>query len=191
MINVLLIDFHDSFTYNLAALLRMSANIRLKVLFPEEAKIEKISLFDKLIFSPGPGLPSEYPIIGEILDMYKTNKSIFGVCLGHQAICEYFGGKLINLGEVHHGRIKKLRIIKRDSLLYREIPDESSVGVYHSWCVDSAGFPSCFDVSAVSEDGIIMSSEHKHYDIMSVQFHPESFITGYGRLIMQNWLTKA
>ncbi len=195
MIKVLLLDHHDSFTYNLAALIRRCGNLHLDVLFPEETKIEKISLYDKIIFSPGPGLPSEYPVMTEVLESYKNTKSILGVCLGHQAIGEYFGAKLVNLGEVHHGRIKKLKILdhlnnyKNGSKdLFNQIPDNTDIGVYHSWCVDSKGLPDSLTVTGISEDGTIMSLSHNEYDIQSVQFHPESFITFYGERMIKNWV---
>lgn len=187
---VLLLDHHDSFTYNLAAMIRKFGNLQLDVLFPEEAKIEKISQYDKIIFSPGPGLPSEYPLMTDIVDRYKNTKSIFGVCLGHQSIGEYFGAGLINLGEVHHGRIKKLKILDPSSYIFQGVPDDSDIGVYHSWCIDSNGLPHCFTVTGKSEDGTIMSLSHKDYDIQSVQFHPESFITTYGERMMFNWLSR-
>ncbi|HLN52315.1 MAG TPA: aminodeoxychorismate/anthranilate synthase component II [Lentimicrobium sp.] len=188
MVKVLLIDHHDSFTYNLAALVRCCPDIHLDVQFPEEIKIEKISLYDKIIFSPGPGLPSEYPLMYEILDGYKNNKGILGVCLGHQAIGKYFGGTLINLGEVHHGKVKKLKILTTDAVIYKGIPDNSDIGVYHSWFVERKGLPECLTVTGISEEGIIMSIAHTDYDIQSVQFHPESFITKHGEKMMYNWL---
>ncbi len=188
MIKVLLLDHHDSFTYNLAALIRKCRNVQLDVVFSEVAKIGKISAYDKIIFSPGPGLPYEYPLMTEILDTYKNNKSIFGVCLGHQAIGEYFGGTLINLSEVHHGRVKKLKILDPYAGIYKEVPDNTEIGVYHSWCIDSKDLPACFTVTGINEDGIIMSFTHSKFDIQSVQYHPESFITLYGEKIMHNWL---
>lgn len=188
MLKALLIDHYDSFTANLAALLRKNGDIHVDIISYDEAKIEKIPAYDKIIFSPGPGLPSEYPLIFEILDKYKDTKGFLGVCLGHQAIGQYFGASLINLGDVHHGRIKFLHILDHENILLREVPNDSEIGLYHSWYLDQNNFPDSLRVTGVSEDGIIMSMEHRTYDIQSVQFHPESFITRYGERMLGSWL---
>lgn len=188
MLKALLIDHYDSFTANLAALVRKSGEVHIDVVRHDGAKIEKIPAYDKIIFSPGPGLPSEYPLMFEILDRYKETKSILGVCLGHQAIGQYFGAGLSNYGQVQHGRIKLLKILERENILLKEVPDSSEIGLYHSWYVDRNQFPDCLKITGESEDGTVMSMAHKSYDINSVQFHPESFITICGEKMMNNWL---
>ncbi len=188
MIKVFLLDNHDSFTYNLAALLRKSDSVKLTINVPELTDLSELSFFDKIVFSPGPGLPSEFPLMREILDKYKQSKSILGVCLGHQFIGEYFGANLGNLQSVSHGQIKKLNILHNGSKLYMGIPDKSEIGLYHSWYVAKDNLPECLTITAECEDHKIMSMEHKEYDIQSVQFHPESFMTQYGTVMISNWL---
>ncbi len=188
MIKVFLLDNHDSFTYNLAALLRKSGSVNLSINIPEKTDIPSLSSFDKIVFSPGPGLPSEFPLMRTILDRYKQSKSILGVCLGHQFIGEYFGANLSNLQAVSHGRIKKLHLLHKQSKLYAGVPDKSEIGLYHSWYVNKDNLPECLTITAECDDHMIMSLEHKEYDIQSVQFHPESFMTQYGAAMMRNWL---
>lgn len=190
MHRILLIDHYDSFTANLAALVRKFGDIHLDVIMHDMAKIEKIQTYDKIIFSPGPGLPSEYPLMFEILEKYKDTKSILGVCLGHQAIGKFFGAGLSNFGQVQHGRVKYLRILDYGNTLMNGIPDNSQIGLYHSWYVDKNQLPDCLKITGESEDGTVMSMAHKSYDINSVQFHPESFITVYGERMMFNWVMK-
>ncbi|HOK39400.1 MAG: aminodeoxychorismate/anthranilate synthase component II [Bacteroidales bacterium] len=188
MIKIFLLDNHDSFTYNLASMFNSYKNIKLEIYNPENTNIAKINNFDKIIFSPGPGLPNEFPIMQEILENYKTKKHFLGVCLGHQSIGEFFGAKLKNYNEVKHGRMQKLKILKSNSLLLKNIPDNSLIGVYHSWYIDEINFPEEFCITGTNEDGIIMSIEHNFYNIQSVQFHPESFITKFGYKIIDNWV---
>lgn len=188
MVKVFLLDNYDSFTYNLAALLKGDNHIELYIGTPDTIKIDNLAHFDKIVFSPGPGLPSEFPVMHEILDAYKDTKSILGVCLGHQMIGTYFGAKLVNLSQVSHGWSKKLHIMNAECRLYQDIPDMTNVGVYHSWYLSKDGFPDCLGTTAESNDGIIMSIEHHKYNIQAVQFHPESFMTTYGKVMIQNWL---
>lgn len=190
MLKVFLLDNFDSFTYNLAALLKGDNRIELSISTPDKLKINNLSQFDRIVFSPGPGLPSEFPVMHDILDAYKDSKSILGVCLGHQMIGTYFGAKLVNLDQVSHGWSKKLNILKKDCKLFHDIPDMTEVGVYHSWYLSKDEFPDCLGITAESNDGIIMSIEHKTYNIQSVQFHPESFMTTYGKVMIQNWLVR-
>ncbi len=189
MIKIFLLDNHDSFTYNLAAMFSKIKDVKLTISYPESANINKISDFDKIIFSPGPGLPSELPLMSEIIDKYKSSKQFLGVCLGHQAIGEYFGAKLKNYGQVNHGMKRKLKLTDSSGILFKGVPDNSYIGVYHSWYVDSESLSGELEVTGVNEDGIIMAMEHKFYNIQSVQFHPESFITEYGNQMIKNWLT--
>ncbi len=188
MIKIFLLDNHDSFTYNLAAMFNKYKHVRIEITYPEDTNIAKISQFDKIIFSPGPGLPSESTIMQQILDKYKTTKSILGVCLGHQAIGEYFGAKLENLDAVNHGMIKHLEQTQPNNKLFTGVPNYSEIGVYHSWVLNSKDLPNCLNITGINEDNKIMSIEHKIYDIKSVQFHPESFITEFGDIMIDNWL---
>lgn len=187
---VFLLDNHDSFTYNLAALIRSFKNTCLDVAVAENTNIASLAVYDKIVFSPGPGLPVEFPMMKLILDTYKESKGFLGVCLGHQMIAEYFGGKLANLDIVNHGWIKKLSILHKDSRLFHNIPQSSEIGVYHSWYVTRENLPDCFTVTAECKDKLIMALEHKTLNIDSVQFHPESFITSLGRQMIANWLNK-
>ncbi len=190
MVKVFLLDNYDSFTYNLAALLKSDTQVELTISTPVKTEIKDLSAFDRIVFSPGPGLPSEFPIMHDIMDAYKDSKSILGVCLGHQMIGTYFGAKLANMGYVNHGWIKKLHILNSDCPIYRHIPEPIMVGVYHSWHLSKSEFPDSLEITAESHDGIIMSIQHRHYDIQAVQFHPESFMTQYGKRMIDNWLCK-
>ncbi|HLO92627.1 MAG TPA: aminodeoxychorismate/anthranilate synthase component II [Lentimicrobium sp.] len=189
-LNVFLLDNHDSFTYNLAAMLRSFGNVHLKISKPENANIASLCKFDKIVFSPGPGLPIEFPLMSDILDEYRKTKSFLGICLGHQMIAQYFGGKLCNLSEVNHGWVKSLKIIEAESLLFKDIPNNSNIGVYHSWYVDGDHLPDNLNVTAICENQLIMALQHKNLDVNSVQFHPESFLTMHGRKILANWLKR-
>lgn len=188
MIKIILIDFHDSFTYNLAAMFGKYKDVKLTISYPSELNNKIISGFDKIIFSPGPGLPSEYPEFSQIIEEFKSKKHFLGVCLGHQAICEHFGARLKNYSLPDHGVNRKLLLKSDNSRLFKGIPNRSEIGVYHSWFVDNEGFPQDMDITAENENGFIMAAEHKFYNIQSLQFHPESFITQFGNKIIQNWL---
>jgi anthranilate synthase/aminodeoxychorismate synthase-like glutamine amidotransferase len=188
MKKILLIDFHDSFTYNLAAMFGKYKDVKLTISYPSELNNKIISEFDKIIFSPGPGLPSEYPIFKQIIEDFKSTKHFLGVCLGHQAICEHFGAKLKNYSLPDHGVNRKLVIKNQNSVLFKGVSDLSEIGVYHSWFIDKEEFPVEMEITAENESGIIMAAEHKLYDIQSVQFHPESFITQFGNKMIGNWL---
>jgi anthranilate synthase/aminodeoxychorismate synthase-like glutamine amidotransferase len=187
---IFLLNNHDSFTYNLAALIRSFDDTDLHVAVAENTNIASLAVYDKIVFSPGPGLPAEFSMMKLILDTYKESKSILGVCLGHQMIAEYFGGRLVNLETVNHGWIKELIILQEDSRLFHNIPQASKIGVYHSWYVSRENLPDCFTVTAECGDKLIMALEHKTMNLDSVQFHPESFITSLGRQMIANWLKK-
>lgn len=190
MTKVFLLNNHDSFTYNLAALINRYKDVTLIIKTPEETNIDEIALFDRVVLSPGPGLPSEYKLMSDIIDRYKSTKIILGVCLGHQAIAEYFGANLSNFEQVKHGWINKLKVVEPSCSFLSKVPTISDVGVYHSWYVSQANFPECLTITGLCEDNIIMAMEHKNYSIQSVQFHPESFITTYGVQMIENWLGK-
>ncbi len=183
---VLLVDNYDSFTYNLAHYIEQFAtDVIIKRI--DDIELDDIELFDKIVFSPGPGLPKDSPIMFSILDRFKSSKSIFGVCLGHQAIAEYYGAQLINMPEVHHGRDMETKIIV-DDYIYKGIKHTFRSGRYHSWLVSKINFPSELEITATDHQGNIMSLRHKKYDIRGVQYHPESIMTEFGIDIIKNWV---
>ena len=183
---VLVIDNKDSFTYNLYHYVEQFVK-SVDVFRSNSISIQDVSKYDKIIFSPGPGLPSEHEIMFKILDVYKESKSILGICLGHQAIAEYFGGSLVNLNQVKHGVSSRL-IINGSSFIFNNVPNYIKIGHYHSWVVSNQNLPQSFHVTSVNSDNLIMSIEHRKYDIMGLQFHPESIMTEYGLLMLKNWV---
>ncbi|MDD4150203.1 MAG: aminodeoxychorismate/anthranilate synthase component II [Bacteroidales bacterium] len=188
MLKILLLDNHDSFTYNIAAMFNNYRNVKLSVQIPESTNIDKISEFNKIIFSPGPGISTEVPFMNEIIKTYHKSHSILGICLGYQAIALHFGGSISQLNNVNHGKQKKLRIIEPKSKIYSGIPQNSEIGLYHSWVLNKHDLPDCLKITGECEDGNIMSIEHKNYPLYGLQFHPESFVTKYGKTIIDNWL---
>lgn len=187
MIKVLLIDNYDSFTYNLVHYLE-ALDCEVTVMRNDELEIEDVQDFDKILLSPGPGLPSEAGLLKQVIQTYALSKSILGVCLGHQAIAEVFGGSLINLEKVYHGVSTAIRVTAEDEPLYKGLPETFSVGRYHSWSVDPATLPDTLEVTAVDKNNHIMSLRHKVYDVRAVQYHPESVLTQFGKKILENWL---
>ncbi len=181
-----IIDNYDSFTYNLAHLVKeLGAGV--SVVRNDQFRLSELKPFDKIILSPGPGIPTEAGLLMDVIDAYAPVKPILGVCLGHQAIGEYFGGKLTNLSQVFHGIASTISITAPD-YIYKELPAQVQVGRYHSWVVDNEGLPDCLEVTSVSEEGQIMSLRHKQYDVRGIQYHPESVLTPEGRKIIANWL---
>jgi anthranilate synthase component 2 len=185
MKKVLVIDNYDSFTYNLVHYLE-DLDCEVVVKRNDQLKLEEVDAFDKIVLSPGPGIPDEAGLLKKIIAAYAPTKSIFGVCLGQQAIAEVFDGSLINLEEVYHGIATAIEIIKED-VLFNGIPKKIEVGRYHSWVVDPE-LPPALEATSVDENGQIMSLRHKTYDVCAVQFHPESVLTPYGKKILENWL---
>lgn len=188
MLKILLLDNHDSFTYNLAAMFDNYKNVNLKVQIPEDTNIHEICDFDKIIFSPGPGISTDTPFMNSIMEKYHKTHSILGICLGYQAIAIYFGASISNLKDVNHGKQKKLKIVDASSRVFKNIPQNSHIGLYHSWVLNKHDLPACIKITGECEDGNIMAIEHKEYDLVGLQFHPESFITEYGKTIIDNWL---
>lgn len=185
--NILVFDNYDSFTYNIVHALRQLGTI------PDVARNDKIALedidrYDKIVLSPGPGIPSEAGLLMPLLERYATTKSILGVCLGHQAIGQHFGAKLHNLSKVYHGLQTPIDIIVNDDYLFDGLAKRIDVGRYHSWVVDADEFPSELEITAVDDNNQIMAMRHRTLDIRSVQFHPESILTPDGIAIIQNWL---
>ncbi|MBY0424147.1 MAG: aminodeoxychorismate/anthranilate synthase component II [Cytophagales bacterium] len=185
---ILVFDNYDSFTYNLVHLIKALGYNDLEIHRNDKIALEDIKRFDKILLSPGPGIPSEAGILQPLIREYASQKPILGVCLGHQAIGEVFGGTLINLSHVFHGIATPISIVS-DDLLFKGLPKEFPVGRYHSWAVDTLGFPTQeMDITAVDPDGKIMALAHKKYNVKGVQLHPESILTENGDKILKNWL---
>lgn len=186
---VLVFDNYDSFTYNLVHALKKLGVTDLEVHRNDQIALDDIERFDKIVLSPGPGVPSESGILLELIHRYAPTKSILGVCLGQQAIAEAFGGSLLNLPEVFHGVSSMVHIVHPDPL-FEGLPAEIEVGRYHSWVVDPTTLPAELTVTAVDENGMIMALAHKQYDVRGVQFHPESVLTPRGEEMLKNWINR-
>lgn len=185
MKRILVIDNYDSFTYNLVHYLEdLGAEVTVKR--NDQLALKEVDEFDKLVLSPGPGIPDEAGLLKEIIATYAPVKSIFGVCLGQQAIAEVFGGSLINLDEVFHGVATRVKVIKKD-LLFEGLPEEFSAGRYHSWVVHPE-LPDVLEATSIDDNGQLMSIRHKEFDLRAVQFHPESVLTPFGKKILENWI---
>lgn len=185
-IRVVLIDNYDSFTYNLFQLLE-EEGAAVTVLRNDQFKLEDLASFDKIVLSPGPGIPDEAGLLKPVISTYAASKSILGVCLGEQAIGEVFGAKLLNLSGVFHGVQTPVTLTAPD-YIFAGLPREIAVGRYHSWVVEHEGLPSCLEVTATSREGYIMGLRHRDYDVHGIQFHPESVLTPEGRTIIRNFL---
>jgi anthranilate synthase component 2 len=188
MKKILLLDNHDSFTYNLAGLLRNHGKVTFNIIQPEDLVFEEVMKFDKILFSPGPGIPDESPAMFRILEQFHRTKSILGICLGHQAIGVFFGAGIENLDRVIHGQERRLSILDPPHYLFHGVENKNLVGLYHSWVVGKEKFPEEMQILALSEDGLIMAIAHKTYDICGFQFHPESIITAWGQKMINNWI---
>ncbi len=184
---IVIIDHQDSFTYNIVELIRQAVDLEPDIIPADAINLDDLSKYDKIILSPGPGLPRDFVNIKHILDRYKTSKSILGICLGHQAIAQYFGSKLENLSFVIHGQPKQIEVVNQNKLFYK-IPLVFTVGLYHSWVVSKVDLAQDLQIDAFSTDGMIMALSHKQYNIYGVQFHPESYITEYGRQLIKNFV---
>ena len=196
---ILVFDNYDSFTYNLVHLIEKIIQQKVDVFRNDEIALEKVKAYDKIILSPGPGIPEEAGLLLPLIKEYAATKSILGVCLGHQAIGQAFGGTLTNLSQVYHGIATKIivgsqgagvgSIANSRRQLFDGLPNEIEVGRYHSWVVDNNNFPDELEVTSRDENNFIMALQHKKYDVQGVQFHPESVLTPEGEKIMKNWLT--
>ena len=202
---ILVFDNYDSFTYNLVHLVEKIIHEKVEVHRNDQIPLEKVKEYDKIILSPGPGIPEEAGLLLPLIKEYATSKSILGVCLGHQAIGQAFGGTLINLSSVFHGVATPVRVSNGQrsmvdeenspftihhsrSGLFNGLPDQIEVGRYHSWVISKENFPDELEITAEDESGMIMGLQHKTYDVQGVQFHPESVLTPRGEDIMRNWL---
>ncbi len=187
MKKILVIDNYDSFTYNLVHYLE-DLDCSVTVKRNDQLDLGEVAAFEKIVLSPGPGIPDEAGLLKQIIATYAPTKSIFGVCLGQQAIAEVFGGELINLDQVYHGIATTIKITK-DDRLFNDMPSKIQVGRYHSWVVDP-DMPEVLETTSIDENGQVMSLRHKEYDVRAVQFHPESVLTPEGKKILENWLEK-
>lgn len=202
---ILVFDNYDSFTYNLVHLVEKIIHQRVTVYRNDQLPLEKVREYDKIILSPGPGIPSEAGLLLPLLKEYASSKSILGVCLGHQAIGEAFGAKLTNLSTVFHGVATPVKIVGSNvsvvehsnlplapqysrSKLFAGLPEKIEVGRYHSWVVSKENFPADLEITAEDENGMIMGLQHRFFDVQGVQFHPESVLTPQGETILSNWL---
>ena len=183
---LIIIDNYDSFTYNLSHLVKeLGADVT--VVRNDQFEIEDLQPYDKIILSPGPGIPSEAGLLLDVIRSYAGKKPILGICLGHQAIGEVFGGRLENLTDVFHGVATEGTQLGNDPI-FEGLPKRIVMGRYHSWVVSKDNFPSCLEITAESDEGQVMALRHREYDIRGIQFHPESVLTPQGKDIIKNWI---
>ncbi|TXK76185.1 aminodeoxychorismate/anthranilate synthase component II [Mesonia sp. K4-1] len=188
MKKILVIDNYDSFVYNLVHYLE-DLNCQVTVKRNDELYLEEVEQYDKILLSPGPGIPDEAGLLKEIIKTYGHSKPMLGVCLGQQAIAEVFGGKLINLNKVYHGVATSIEVIEENSVLFKDLPKKLDVGRYHSWVVEQ--LPDALIPTSYDENGQIMSIKHRDFPVFAVQFHPESVLTPLGKKILENWVNHA
>ena len=188
---ILVIDNYDSFTYNLVQYIEELIGDRLSVFRNDEISIDEVDAYDIIVLSPGPGLPKDAGIMPDLIKRYAGQKAILGVCLGHQAIGEAFGGQLHNLDRVYHGMEMPMKVVDKKEILFEVIPERFMAGRYHSWVVQKSDLPDCFVITAEDEEGRIMAMSHKDYLLKGVQFHPESVMTPYGKKMLANFLKEA
>ena len=191
MKKVFVIDNYDSFTYNLVHILReLGLDNELEVHRNDKITVDYVEGFEKILLSPGPGLPKDAGIMPEVIKRYASSKSIMGVCLGHQGIAESFGAELFNLPTVFHGVATQTKLTDEEDVLFKGLPSQFNVCRYHSWAVTPGGLPDVLKVTAVDETGNIMAIRHKSYRVRGVQFHPESIMTEHGIQMMENWINE-
>ena len=184
---ILVIDNYDSFTYNLVHLLQ-ELNETYEVVRNDKFDLGYVDQFEKILLSPGPGIPDEAGLLMDVIRTYAPTKSILGICLGQQAIAEVFGGSLFNLPKPLHGVASSIIITDEQERIFQDFPRDSKIGRYHSWAVEPGTLPASLKVTAVDENGIIMALAHQEYDVRSMQFHPESVLTDNGKILIANWL---
>lgn len=188
MKKILVIDNYDSFTYNLVHYIEKITGTRPDVFRNDEISLSDVGGYEKILLSPGPGVPVDAGICIDLIKAYAPTKSILGICLGHQAIGEAFGGKILNLSSVFHGVATYVKITDANDPLFCNIPSSITGGRYHSWVVSGDQLPDCLRITCEDKDGIIMGISHKTYDVRGLQFHPESVLTEYGIEIIANWI---
>jgi len=187
MKKIVVIDNYDSFTYNLVHYLE-DLDCQVTVFRNDEFELDELETFDKIVLSPGPGVPDDAGLLKAVISKYAPTKSILGVCLGQQAIGEVFGGNIINLEKVYHGIATRINVIVDDETLFQGLDKCLEVGRYHSWVVNQIDFPEALEITSHDENGQIMSLRHKTFDVKGVQFHPESVLTPFGKEILRNWV---
>jgi len=185
---ILVLDNYDSFTYNLVQYVQEIIGAKVDVFRNDAISLKEVDAYDKIILSPGPGLPKDAGIMPELIKKYAPTKHILGVCLGHQAIGEAFGGTLHNIEKVYHGVATPIEVVDGNALLFRGLPKEIEVGRYHSWIVERPNLPEELQITAVDEFGAIMAMRHRTYNVRGVQFHPESVLTPKGKAMLRNFL---
>jgi anthranilate synthase component 2 len=184
---ILVLDNYDSFTYNLVYIIRrLGYGDRMEIYRNDKINLDDVGVFDKILLSPGPGVPAEAGIMPELLRTYSATKDILGICLGHQAIGEAFGGTLINLSEVVHGLASEVKVA--DDLIFKGLPEKFKIGRYHSWVINEQTLSPDLEITARTPDGQIMGVRHKEFKVRGLQFHPESVLTEHGVAMMKNWL---
>jgi len=190
---ILIVDNYDSFTYNLVQIIQELGGCHFDVMKNDTISIASASKYDGFLFSPGPGVPDEVPLMGKLLKAYQGRKSFLGICLGHQVIAETYGMKLVRLNNVRHGLKRNIRVVDPPDYIFKDLPSEFDAGLYHSWAAiiepEIMQPASDLRVTALSDDGIIMAIAHTRYDIRGIQFHPESYLSEYGHKIIQNWIS--
>lgn len=184
---VVIIDNYDSFTFNLVHLLH-ECGYEATVWRNDKFELADLARFDKIMLSPGPGIPAESGLLLDVIKEYGTKKSILGVCLGLQAIAEVYGGQLYNLDKPVHGTATPITVLKQNDVLFQELPNSFLVGRYHSWAVDREAVPDELEITAVDNQGVIMAASHRTLDVRGVQFHPESILSEHGVQLISNWL---
>lgn len=185
---ILILDNYDSFTFNLLHLVEQIDGVEAEVFRNDEIELEHVQQYDKIILSPGPGLPAEAGIMMQLISEFASSKPMLGVCLGHQAIAQSFEAQLFNLQKLQHGVITLTTVVDASEKIFKNIPGTFKTGRYHSWMVDKKNFPECLKVTAVDEQENMMAFRHKSFDVCGVQFHPESILTEHGKTLMDNWL---
>lgn len=188
---VLVLDNYDSFTYNLVQYIQEILGHKIDVVRNDQMTLDEVDAYDVIILSPGPGVPTDAGIMPELIKRYAPEKSILGVCLGHQAIAEAFGGSLENLSHVFHGIATDITVVDGEEKLFENVPKNVTVGRYHSWIVKQDGLPDCFNITAVAENDIIMALSHKYHHVKGMQFHPESIMTPDGKQMLRNFFAEA
>ncbi len=187
--SILVLDNYDSFTYNLVQYLEELTEDKITVKRNDAITVDAVVTFDKIVLSPGPGLPKDSGILCDLIQTYAAQKSILGICLGHQAIAEVFGGELYNLSAVAHGQEVQMEVLDTKNRLFDAIPKTFAGGLYHSWAVKEESLPKGFVPTVRSKAGILMGISHTSYDLHGLQFHPESVLTPEGKTILKNWLS--
>ena len=186
---ILVLDNYDSFTFNLVHILReLGYGPKMDIFRNDKITLDQVQAYDKILLSPGPGIPSEAGIMLDLIAQYAATKSILGVCLGHQGIAEVFGASLYNMKEVLHGVATEVSLIDEDEVVFRGIPKNTTVGRYHSWAVVPDSVTESLKITALDGHNEVMAIRHQTYDVVGLQFHPESVLTDNGKLMIQNWI---